>query len=184
VQDYHSEYIDFYQEFRGKHKEKENITDDIVFEMELIKQVEINLDYIMELIRKYHEKHCTDKEIKITIDKAIDSSMELRNKKDLIEQFIASLAPNINIDDKWSEFLDIKKTEELNRIIKEENLKKAETETLIKNAFQTGFIQEAGMAIPNILPPSSPFASGNQYAEKKERVIEKLKTYMERFLGT
>ena len=91
-QDYHSMYIDLYNEFRGgPESEKENINDDLIFEMELIKQIEINIDYILELIKKYHENHTKDTELLIDIEKAISSSVELRNKKDLIDQFIATL---------------------------------------------------------------------------------------------
>ncbi|MDO5650469.1 MAG: type I restriction endonuclease subunit R, partial [Gallicola sp.] len=94
VQDYHSMYINLYQEFRKKSQgDSENINDDIVFEMELIKQVEINIDYILELIRRYHEGNSADVEIMVTISKAINSSVELRSKKDLIENFIQSLTP-------------------------------------------------------------------------------------------
>ena len=56
--------------------------------MELIKQIEVNVDYILNLIKKYHESNMQDKEIKVNIDKAILASPDLRNKKDLIEQFI------------------------------------------------------------------------------------------------
>jgi type I restriction enzyme R subunit len=184
VQDYHSIYIDLYDKFRNNNKgDSENVNDDIVFEMELIKQVEINIDYILELIRKYHESHLQDKEIIVSIGKAIDSSVELRNKKDLIEQFIALLTPATNVDDDWRKYVDEKKIEELNRIIADENLNKAETETFIKNAFRDGFIPETGTAITRLLPPLNPFAPDNQYAAKKQTVIEKLKSFLDRFLG-
>ena len=85
IQDYHSMYIDLYNVFRNKGKgDKVNVNDDIVFEMELIKQVEINIDYILGLIKKYHSKHMDNKEIEISVVKAIDASVELRNKKELI----------------------------------------------------------------------------------------------------
>jgi len=67
--------------------ELSDITDDVVFEVELIKQVEINIDYILMLVKKYHDTHCEDKEVLITIRKAIDASPELRSKKELIEAF-------------------------------------------------------------------------------------------------
>jgi type I restriction enzyme R subunit len=184
VQDYHSMYIDLYNEFRKIPKgDSENVNDDIVFEMELIKQVEINIDYILELILKYHDDHFQDKEIVITINKAIDSSIELRNKKDLIVQFIASLTPTSQVDDDWRNFVNEKQKEELSRIIADENLNPEETEKFIQNAFRDGFIQETGTAITKILPPLNPFAAGNQYATKKLAVIEKLKRFLERFLG-
>jgi type I restriction enzyme R subunit len=107
VQDYHSMYINLYHDFRNRNTgDAENVNDDIVFEMELIKQVEINIDYILELIRKYHESHLKDKEIIISINKAIDSSVELRNKKDLIQEFIQSLTPGTSVTDDWQTFVD------------------------------------------------------------------------------
>lgn len=109
IQDYHSLYIDLYNEFRkSKDTEKENINDDIVFEMELIKQIEINIDYILKLIKKYHEEHTKDKEILLDINKAIDSSVELRNKKDLIHQFIESLNIKSVVDEDWKKFVEKK----------------------------------------------------------------------------
>jgi type I restriction enzyme R subunit len=184
VQDYHSMYIDLYNEFRNKTRgDSENVNDDIVFEMELIKQVEINIDYILELVRKYHESHLPDKEIVVSIGKAIDSSVELRNKKDLIEQFIASLTPATNVDDDWRKYVDEKKMEELRCIIADENLNPEETETFIQNAFRDGFISETGTAITKLLPPLNPFAPDNQYAAKKQTVIEKLKVFLDRFWG-
>ncbi|MDP3988781.1 MAG: type I restriction endonuclease subunit R, partial [bacterium] len=89
IQDYHSIYIDLYNDFRKTIEDvKENINDDLVFEMELIKQIEINIDYVLGLIKKYHEDHIKNRELLLDINKAIDSSIELRNKKDLINQFI------------------------------------------------------------------------------------------------
>jgi type I restriction enzyme R subunit len=151
--------------------------------MELIKQVEINIDYILELIRRYHSEHCTDKEIIITIGKAIDSSVELRNKKDLIDQFIASLTPATNVDDDWQKFVSEKQKEELLQIIKDENLNQVETEKFVKNAFRDGYITETGTAITKLLPPLNPFAADNQYATKKQTVIEKLESFFDRFWG-
>lgn len=67
---------------------EKNVVDDIEFEMELIKQVEINIDYILMLIRNYHESNQKDREIIVNIQTAIDSSIDLRNKKELIEEFV------------------------------------------------------------------------------------------------
>ena len=81
-QDYQSVYLDLYQAYRPKTDgDKENINDDITFEIELIRQVEINIDYILMLVMKYHESNCKDKSILGTIDRAIDSSIQLRSKK-------------------------------------------------------------------------------------------------------
>ncbi|TCO07007.1 type I restriction endonuclease subunit R [Natronoflexus pectinivorans] len=182
VQDYHSMYINLYNEFRGKNKgDSENVNDDIVFEMELIKQVEINIDYILALIKKYHEGHLKDKEIVISIKKAIDSSIELRNKKDLIERFIDSLNPSSNIDDDWHSFVDAKKVEEIDKIIEEENLNKEETYNFINNAFRDGYVQTTGTAITKVLPPVSRFTATGDRTKKRETVIEKLSAFFNKF---
>jgi type I restriction enzyme R subunit len=182
VQDYHSMYINLYNDFRGKNKgDNENINDDIVFEMELIKQVEINIDYILQLIRKYHEGHLKDKEIVISISKAIDSSVELRNKKELIEQFIESLTPTTNVDDDWHTFVDEKKLEELDSIIAEENLDKDETYKFLNNAFRDGFVQSTGTAISKVLPPVSRFSPTGERTKKRETVLEKLGAFFNKF---
>ena len=88
-QDYQSIYLDMYQEIRTKNKEKEIINDDIIFEIELIKQVEINIDYILMKVTEYYKSNKEDKEILIDIKKAINSSLELRSKKELIKNMVA-----------------------------------------------------------------------------------------------
>lgn len=182
VQDYHSMYINLYQEFRNKEKgDSENINDDIVFEMELIKQVEINIDYILELIRHYHEGNSQDKEIIVKINKAVGSSMDLRSKKDLIDQFINTLTPTANVDENWQTFVEKKKTEELERLIVEENLNKEETIRFVDNAFRDGYVQETGTALSKVLPPVSRFTPTGDRAIKRETVIEKIKDFFNRF---
>lgn len=182
VQDYHSMYINLYNEFRGRSRgDNENVNDDIVFEMELIKQVEINIDYILALIKKYHEGHLKDKEIVISINKAIDSSVELRNKKELIEQFIDSLTPSTNVDDDWHSFVDAKQLEELDSIITDENLDKEETYKFINNAFRDGYIQSTGTALTKVLPPVSRFTPTGDRTKKRESVLEKLSAFFNKF---
>ena len=182
LQDYQSIYLDFYQEFRGKEKaEKDVINDDIVFEMELIKQVEINIDYILMLIRKYRDSQMQDKEIEISIAKSIDSSLELRNKKDLIEAFLASLTPDGDIDDEWRAFVAARKEEELERIIQEEKLRPEAAREFMQNAFRDGFLQVNGTALTKVLPPVSRFTPTGDRAKKRETVLEKLTAYFERF---
>ncbi len=182
VQDYHSMYIDLYNELRPKSEEsKENINDDLVFEMELIKQVEINIDYIMELIRQYHDSHLKNKEILIDIDKAINSSVELRNKKDLIEKFIADLTVDSSIDGDWQEFVRSNRKKELDQIIDEENLNEEATYTFVENAFRDGYIQSTGTGLSGILPPISRFSAGGERSQKRETVLQKLRDFFDRF---
>lgn len=182
VQDYHSMYINLYHEFRNKERgDSENINDDIVFEMELIKQVEINIDYILELIRQYHEGNSKDTEIIVKINKAVGSSLELRSKKDLIDQFISSLAPSNDVDESWQSFVEKKKREELERIIAEENLNKEETFRYIESAFRDGYVQETGTAITRVLPPVSRFTPSGERSLKRETVLSKIKEFFQRF---
>lgn len=182
VQDYHSMYINFYDEFRKvDESDKENINDDIVFEMELIKQVEINIDYILELIRKYHASNQEDKELLVDINKAIDSSVELRNKKELIEQFISSINADSSVDDDWQSFVKSKKIEELDRIISEENLDRDETYKFIENAFRDGSVQTGGTAISKIMPPVTRFSPDQTRGKKRETVLDKLAAFFNKF---
>lgn len=181
-QDYHSMYIDLYNEFRkADDGEKEVINDDLVFEMELIKQVEINIDYILELVKKYHQDNVKNKEILVDINKIIDSSMALRNKKELINEFIASLDPASVIDDAWKQFVEQKRREELDTIISQENLNYDKTYKFIQNAFSNGFIQESGTDIAEILPPLSRFTPDGQRTKKKESVLKKLRQFFDRY---
>lgn len=182
VQDYHSMYIDIYNEFKKSIEEdKENINEDVVFEMELIKQVEINIDYVLGLIKKYHEDHIKNKELLIDINKAIDSSVELRNKKDLINQFITSLDVHSVVDEDWKNFVEEKKTEELDKIIESENLDPEATYTFIKNAFRDGNVPATGTAISKVLPPVSRFSPTGERSQKRESVLNKLSSFFERF---
>jgi len=184
VQDYHSAYIDIYNEFRkGKEEEKENINDDLVFEMELIKQVEINIDYILGLIKKYHEDHTKNRDVLIDINKAIDASVELRNKKDLINKFISTLDVHSVVDDDWRKFVESRKVEELEQIIASENLDRDATFAFIKNAFRNGNIATTGTAITKVLPPVSRFSPTGERTKKRESVLTKLMSFFERFFG-
>ncbi len=182
VQDYHSAYIDLYNDFRkGKEDAKENIIDDVVFEMELIKQIEINIDYILGLIKQYHEDHTKNRELLLDINKAIDSSVELRNKKDLINQFISSLDVHSVVDDDWQKFMEEKKIEELEQIIASEGLDHDATYTFVRNAFRDGNVATTGTAISKVLPPVSRFSPTGERSQKRESVLSKLTSFFERF---
>ena len=181
-QDYTSRYIDLKEEWKPDHHEKTDITDDIVFEIELIKQIEINIDYILMLVKKYHDTHCTDKSILVDIQKAVDSSPELRSKKDLIETFIAGINNVDDVMEEWRGFVVEEREKELTAIIQSEKLKEAETRKLIENAFRDGEIKTTGTEIDSIMPPVSRFGGGNR-AQKKQTIIEKLKAFFERFFG-
>ncbi len=182
-QDYQSIYIDLWHEIATPAKsDKESINEDITFEIELIKQVEINIDYILMLVEKYHKSNCTDKEILTTIDKAIGSSIQLRSKKQLIEQFIKTVNASGNVGEEWRRFICRQKDNDLEEIITTERLKADETKTFIDNSFRDGELKTIGADIDGILPPMSRFG-GNNREVKKQTVIDKLKSFFERYFG-
>ena len=183
MQDYQSRYNDLYEEWKRIREsgEKENINDDIVFEIELIKQIEINIDYILLLVKKYHDSHGEDKEVLISIHKAVDSSLELRSKKALIENFIAGINEVEDVLNEWHAFVAEQKEKELEQIITEERLKPEETKKFIEYSFRDGYIKTTGTDIDKILPPISRFGGGRE--KKKAAVIEKLTRFFERYYG-
>ena len=181
MQDYTGKYIDLRDEFVKGGKDKENINDDIVFEVELIKQIEINIDYILMLVKKYHDSHKNDKEVLISIQKAIDSSFELRSKKKLIETFVDGINDVDDVIIEWRNFVAEEKEKELAEIIKEENLKPEETRQFIEYSLRDGALKTTGTDIDKILPPVSRFGGGRE--KKKRNVIAKLSSFFDRFSG-
>ncbi len=183
-QDYLGRYQDLYDDWKHRKDggEKEDINDDIVFEIELVKQIEINIDYILLLVKKFHDSHCKDKEVLITINKAVDSSPELRSKKKLIETFIAGINDIDDVLTEWHNFVAAQREKDLTAIIQEEKLKEAETRKFLENSFREGEIKVIGTDIEKILPPASRFGGGNR-AKKKEGVITRLKDFFEKYFG-
>jgi len=182
-QDYQSRYIDLYQELtKEKKAEKEDTIDDIIFEMELIKQIEVNIDYILMLVAKYNATNRTDKAILEAINKAIGSSIRLRSKRELIDRFIEQLNPKASVEDEWCIFVQKSKEAEILELIKSEGLKPDETKQFIANSFRDGDLKIAGEGIDNILPPLSRF-SGNTRADRKQIIIEKLAEFFEKYKG-
>ena len=185
-QDYLGWYNRYYEEFRPNTPkgDKENITDDIVFEMDLVKQVQINIRYILSLVQQYHDSNCEDKEIIVKIKKQIDASPDMRDKRDLIEKFIQQMTPESGSDvgEEWDQYIEQEKKKQLDAIIAEERLKPQETEYFMKRAFADGYVTETGTGIAKILPPSNPFKP--ESGEKKQTVIDKLKAYLNKFLNT
>ena len=184
LQDYLSRYQDLRDEWKARREsgEKEDITDDVVFELELIKQIEINIDYILLLVQKYHDTHCQDKEVLITIQKAIDASPELRSKKALIENFINGVNDVSDVMIEWREYVAAQKEKQLLEIIAQENLKLDETRKYIENSFRDGQIKTTGTDIDKIMPPISRFGGGDR-TKKKQTIIDKLQAFFERFFG-
>ncbi len=186
LQDYQSVYLNLYQDFRDKNdSDKESINDDIVFEIELIKQVEINVDYILMLVHQYRaaKGDGDDKEVRATIERAINSSPSLRNKRDLIKAFVDSLTATSDVDSAWTAYMASKRAEELDRIIADEGLDPEATKAFVEAAFRDGSIQPTGTAVTKILPPVSRFTNTGAHSAKKQSVLGKLTMFLDRFIG-
>lgn len=185
LQDYQSEYLDLYQGFRPSGPtDKEDVNDDLVFEIELVRQAEVNVDYILALVAKYHESNCENKDILTSINKAVDASIELRSKKELIHDFINlySLRKNGEIHDAWIRFINSERENELAKIIEDNNLNPAETRRLITNSFRDGVLKTTGTDVDRILPAMSRFGDSNR-SGKKKGVIERLMSFFEKYFG-
>ncbi len=184
LQDYLGRYQDLRDEWKRKREsgESTDISDDIIFETELIKQIEINIDYILMLVKKYHDSNCEDKEVIVTIRKAVDASPELRSKKALIEAFIAGVNEVDDVMGEWNTFVAEQRENDLAQIIKEEKLKPEETRKFLDTAFREGEVKTIGTDIDKIMPPVSRFGGGNR-AKKKQTIISKLKAFFEKYFG-
>ena len=184
LQDYLGKYQDLRDEWKRKREsgESTDITDDIIFEIELIKQIEINIDYILMLVKKYHDSHGEDKELLVTIRKAVDASPELRSKKALIESFIAGVNDIEDVMDVWHDYVVEMKEKDLTIIIEEERLKPDETREYIERSFRDDELKTIGTDIDKIMPPVSRFGGAGR-DKKKEALIKRLMAYFEKFRG-
>ncbi|MGP5634620.1 type I restriction endonuclease subunit R [Corynebacterium casei] len=185
-QDYRSIYLEYYAEFKSERDaDKETINDDVVFEIELVKQAEINVDYILMLVEKYRESRGDgeDKEIRAQITRAVDASPSLRNKRDLVEAFVDSVSTDGEIEEEWRKFVIGKKEVELKNIIKEENLRPEETTNFVDRAFRDGTVASNGIEVTGIMKPVSRFSAAGRNGEKRKKVIEKLQKFFDRFVG-
>jgi type I restriction enzyme R subunit len=182
-QDYQSTYLEIYQGLKKvEDADKESIVEDLVFEIELVKQVEINVDYILILIRGLQGASASEnKEIKAKISKTVLSSYSLRSKKDLIEKFVDSINNDSDVEGDWRKFIAEQKKVELDEIITQENLNPEATEEFINKAFADGELKTAGTAVIKLLPPKNMFSPGFEHSLQKAFVIDKLKAFFERF---
>ena len=192
-QDYLTWYNDLYEELRKPtNGEKDNIEDDLIFEMELVKQIQINIPYILQLVKQYHEDNCQNKIIIAKIQKAIGSSPELRDKKDLIMKFIERMTPKpgekpkeeTDINDEWNDYIERQRDAELQAIIREEGLREKETRKFVAQSFADGYVTTTGIAITKVLPPMPIFGGGAANREKKKlTVLNKLTDFFNKFFG-
>ncbi|MDT0188916.1 type I restriction endonuclease subunit R [Rothia terrae] len=188
VQDYKSIYLDLYREMRELNKtERESITDDVVFEIELIKQVEVGVDHILMLVDRYRKSkgNGEDVEIREEISRAVNSSPSLHNKKDLIENFIERISGHTgDVQDEWKQYIREQADEELTRIIQEEKLHEDKARALVEESWQRGGIPSNGTRISDLLTNvGSRFGRAKDRSSRKTRLTERLQAFYERFSG-
>lgn len=200
LQGYQGMYLDLRDEYRRRERaEKESIADNLVFEMELVRQTEINIDYILMLVERRHGDNMRDREIAERIRSSVAASPELRDKQDLIDRFLEmagfgevpaafAIDPEASeerrheiVSARWRELVRDTMEAELGGIIESESLKPEETRALVGEAFEAGGVPQEGTAVARILPPVSRFAKGNPQVEKRRRVTELLSAFHNRF---
>ncbi|MFT4189208.1 MAG: type I restriction endonuclease subunit R [Aeromicrobium sp.] len=190
-QDYRSRYLDLHAEFRhAENAEKESINDDVVFEIELVKQVEVNVDYILLLIEQWRQTRGdggdggdVEVEARQSITRAVDSSPSLRNKSDLIMAFVDAVNVSGDTREDWRQFVTQRREAELAAIIAEEGLRPEPTREFMADAFRDGAVAVTGTAVTRILPPVSRFSVDGGHSAKKQRVVAKLSAFHHRYSG-
>ena len=183
LQDYTSTYHDIYAELRNKAAgNKESILDDIVFELELVKRIEVDIDYILMKVDEYRKRNCKDKEILEDINKSIASSLGLRSKKELIENFIKTVNVDTDVSQAFKQFVKEQSETDLNNLISSNNLSREETERFIKNAFLNGEVKTEGQDFDKIFPPISLFDTKNR-SEVKMNIENQVREYYDKYVG-
>ncbi|MCX8967131.1 type I restriction endonuclease subunit R [Erwinia psidii] len=191
VQDYRSSYNDIreWQRREREANEKDSSTvdwDDVVFEVDLLKSQEINLDYILGLIYDYHQKNTDKATMKDEVIRIIRASVGNRAKEGLIVNFIEQT----NLDDMPSKesiietfytFAQQAQQREAEALIKEENLNDEAARRYIRNSLKREYATENGTALNDALPKLSPL--NPQYKTKKQTVFQKISAFIEKFKG-
>ncbi|ENE0596710.1 type I restriction endonuclease subunit R [Campylobacter upsaliensis] len=180
-QDYQSHYISTYEELRKDKDDKDNALDEVEFEVELLAQVEVSIEYILELIAKYHKDQATNYE---PILKLLDSSLSLRSKKELFLRFIDSLHTQSNVAKDFSTYIKTHKNNALQDIINALDLDPKKTKEFMQDSFERGELRDYGRAFDEILPPSPLFGKGAEQTHKiRKQALQKLQAFFELFKG-
>ncbi len=191
VQDYRSTYNDIRdwlrQERAGKDKEKSDIDwDEVVFEVDLLKSQEINLDYILELIFEKNKKSMDKDSLVEDIRRIVRSSVGNRAKESLVIDFIHQtdldkIKDKASIIDAFFVFAQAEQKKEAEELIKEENLNVESAKRYIKTSLKREFASENGTELNEVLPKMSPL--NPQYRTKKQTVFQKISAFVEKFKG-
>ena len=191
IQNYRSTYNDIRDWLRrqkdGEEKAKSTIDwDDVVFEVDLLKSQEINLDYILELIFEHNKKTKNKSELIDEIRAIIRSSLGNRAKESLIVDFINqtdldNIADKAGIIESFFQFAQKEQQQEANELISTEGLNIEDAKRYINVSLQRGYASEQGTDLNEALPKMSPL--NPQYLTKKQNVFQKISAFVEKFKG-
>ena len=191
IQDYRSTYNDIRDWLRreksGKASEESAIDwDDVVFEVDLLKSQEINLDYILEIIFEHNKKTKDKTTLVEEIRRVIRASVGNRAKESLVVDFINetdldTLQDKANVIDSFFAYAQNKQKAEALELIAEENLNEEEAKRYIKASLKREYASENGTELNALLPKMSPL--NPQYLTKKQSVFQKLTLFVEKFKG-
>ncbi|EPB0945728.1 type I restriction endonuclease subunit R [Campylobacter upsaliensis] len=179
-QDYQSHYISTYEELRKDKDEQENALDEVEFEVELLAQVEVSIEYILELIAKYHKDQATSYE---PILKLLDSSLSLRSKRELFLRFIDSLHDQSNVAKDFSTYIKMCKDNALQDIIDSLNLDPKKTKNFMQDSFERGELRSYGKAFNEIYEGPLFGDEANQTHTIRQQALQKLQAFFELFKG-
>ncbi|ENM9335547.1 type I restriction endonuclease subunit R [Campylobacter upsaliensis] len=179
-QDYQSHYISTYEELRKDKDEQENALDEVEFEVELLAQVEVSIEYILELIAKYHKDQATSYE---PILKLLDSSLSLRSKRELFLRFIDSLHDQSNVAKDFSTYIKMCKDNALQDIINALNLDPKKTKNFMQDSFERGELRSYGKAFNEIYEGPLFGDEANQTHTIRQQALQKLQAFFELFKG-
>lgn len=191
VQDYRSSYNDI-RDWQRKEREsnvKGNTTvswDDVVFEVDLLKSQEINLDYILELIFEYNKQHSNKETLKEEVTRLIRASLGNRAKEGLMLEFIGqtdidNLPNKESVIEQFYTFAQAAQQREAEALIQEENLNHDAARRYISASLKREYATENGTALNEALPKLSPL--NPQYKTKKKTVFQKVSAFIDKFKG-
>ena len=191
VQDYRSTYNDIRDWLRreksGKEAEESKIDwDDVVFEIDLLKSQEINLDYILELIFEHNKKTKDKVALVDEVRRVIRASIGNRAKESLVVDFINEtdldkIQDKANVIDSFFAYAQGKQKTEASELITDENLNEEATKRYITASLKREFASENGTELNALLPKLSPL--NPQYLTKKQSVFQKISAFVEKFKG-
>ena len=191
VQDYRSTYNDvrdwLRREKAGAEKEKSTIDwDDVVFEVDLLKSQEINLDYILELIFEHNKKTKSKSELVDEVRRVIRASLGNRAKESLVVDFINQtdldqIGDKASVIDAFFKFAQAEQQREAQELITSESLNAEAAKRYITTSLKREFASENGTELNAVLPKMSPL--NPQFLTKKQTVFQKIAAFVEKFKG-